>query len=70
LWPSVVLHVTHNSLLLTLAHTQEQLKGWGVGLQSSEHLPAAWLAASAVAIAAGIGLMMLATSSEHEPSGA
>lgn len=61
LWPSMLLHVIHNSLLLTVAHYQEHLQGWGVGTVEAEHLPTAWLAGIAIVFAAGASLMVIAT---------
>ncbi|MCA9141826.1 MAG: ABC transporter permease subunit [Planctomycetaceae bacterium] len=59
--PGMLLHATHNGLLLMVAYYQDELKsrGWGVAEQS--HLPALWLASAAVGLAIGVGLVILST---------
>ena len=61
LLPSMLLHVTHNSLLLTMAHYQEQLKGWNIGIVEQSHLPGSWLIVSAIAVIAGVALVWWST---------
>ena len=61
LLPSMLLHVTHNSLLLTMARYQEQLKGWNIGMVEQSHLPGSWLIVSAIAVIAGVALVWWST---------
>lgn len=58
--PGMLLHATHNGLLLMVAYYQDELKsrGWGVAEQS--HLPAMWLACAAGGALVGIGLVLWA----------
>ncbi|TWT63002.1 ABC transporter permease subunit/CPBP intramembrane protease [Rubinisphaera italica] len=49
-----LLHVIHNSTLLTLARFREELAGWNIGTVEQSHLPITWLAASATGIIIGI----------------
>jgi ABC-2 type transport system permease protein/sodium transport system permease protein len=58
--PGILLHVSHNGLLLMLAYYRDWLieRGWGV--QEQQHLPATWLIASLLALAVGGGLLELA----------
>jgi ABC-2 type transport system permease protein/sodium transport system permease protein len=59
--PGMVLHATHNGLLLLVAYYQDELKsrGWGVAEQS--HLPASWLAYAAGGVLVGVVLVLLST---------
>lgn len=63
--PGMLLHATHNGLLLMVAYYQDDLqaRGWGVAEQS--HLPATWLAAAAVGLIVGAVLISLATRSKQ-----
>ena len=56
--PGIVLHCTHNSLLLLVAYYQRQLAEWGLGSERNSHLPATWLIGAAVAV--GVGLLLVA----------
>jgi ABC-2 type transport system permease protein/sodium transport system permease protein len=60
-FPGMVLHATHNGLLLLIGRYQEQLSEWGIGVQEKEHLPRLWLVASAGGVAMGVVLIWLAT---------
>jgi ABC-2 type transport system permease protein/sodium transport system permease protein len=59
--PGMLLHACHNGLLLTIACYREALmeRGWGIAEQS--HLPATWLTASVICIAAALVLLQLTT---------
>jgi ABC-2 type transport system permease protein/sodium transport system permease protein len=64
--PGMLLHATHNSLLLAAAHYQRELADWGWGLDKSidvesAGLPASWLIAGAVGTAVGFALVLLGT---------
>ena len=80
--PGMLLHATHNSLLLAAAHYQKELADLGWGLQESNDvqsagLPTSWLVAAAIGTAIGGALVWFsmrnsatATSSQPEtPSG-
>jgi hypothetical protein len=80
--PGMLLHATHNSLLLAAAHYQKELADLGWGLQESNDvqsagLPTSWLVAAAIGTAIGFALVWFsmrnsatATSSQPEtPSG-
>lgn len=66
--PGMLLHATHNGLLLMVAYYQDELqsRGWGVAEQS--HLPAAWLGTAALGFVIGAGLILLSTRSKKQPS--
>lgn len=55
--PAMLLHVLHNSALLTLARYQDQLSGWQLGNLETMHLPAPWLITSALCITLGLLLV-------------
>lgn len=57
LYPGILLHVLHNSLLLTLAHFETRIAEWNIGLSQHEHLPWPWLAGGAVIVGAGTALL-------------
>lgn len=54
--PGVVLHASHNGLLVVAAARLAQLKAWGVGLEERAHLPWTWLAAGLAAVLVGAAL--------------
>ena len=58
--PSIIVHVIHNSTLLIVVQSRELLAKWNVGQTEAEHLPWWWLAISATALIAGIGLVSFA----------
>ncbi len=57
LWPGMLLHAVHNSLLLSIGHFESQLRAWGIGVEEAEHLPIAWLFGGACALLFGILLL-------------
>jgi ABC-2 type transport system permease protein/sodium transport system permease protein len=64
--PGMLLHASHNSLLLLAAYYQKELAAWGWGLDQSANietagLPASWLVAAAIGAAVGFALVALAT---------
>lgn len=52
--PGIVLHATHNGLLLLMQTFEQQLKNLGIGTGPEQHVPALWLwgAASIIVVAA------------------
>ena len=52
-WPGMLLHVLHNSFLLTIAAYQKELMALDIGLAPQKHLPWTWLAGSAVLVLIG-----------------
>jgi len=65
--PGMLLHVTHNSLLLLSAYYMEELKSWGLGVADQEHLPWHWIAISLTVATAGVALLVVATRRKTEP---
>jgi ABC-2 type transport system permease protein/sodium transport system permease protein len=64
--PGMLLHASHNSLLLMAAYYQERLASWGWGLDQSVNvetasLPASWLITATIGAAIGFALVALAT---------
>jgi len=55
--PTIMLHVTHNSLLQTIASSRDELVSIGMGVSAASHLPASWLGVSAIGISVGIVLI-------------
>ena len=53
IWPGVVLHATHNGLLLLIAYYQQEIIARAWGVEEKAQLPDHWLLAAA--IVAGIG---------------
>jgi ABC-2 type transport system permease protein/sodium transport system permease protein len=60
--PGILLHATHNSLLLGIAKNRDELEGWGLGAIHEVHLPGTWLAAAAFVLILGVGLVFVAKS--------
>ncbi|MFO0427068.1 MAG: ABC transporter permease subunit/CPBP intramembrane protease [Planctomyces sp.] len=48
--PGMVLHVLHNSTLLTMSRFRDELAGMTVGNLQQEHLPASWIIVSATVL--------------------
>ena len=61
LLPGIVLHTLHNGLLVLLAYYEPQLSAHGIGIAEDKHLPAAWVAAGACAVCAGLVALYAAT---------
>lgn len=59
--PGILLHATHNSLLMAIAHFRDELSGFAVGLKSQQHLPTTWLAIAGAVLLVGMGLLILST---------
>ena len=55
--PSMLMHVIHNSSLLTVAHSRDHLSQWQLGMAEQEHLPITWVIGSIVAIVVGLMLV-------------
>lgn len=54
-WPGMLLHVLHNSFLLSLSQFKDQLHASGIGDTEQSHLPLTWLMVCGVlAITAGV----------------
>lgn len=68
LWPGVVLHVCHNSLLSLAAHFEPVLKSRGWLVEEASHLPAGLLVTAAVVAAAGFGLVWTTRASVAQTS--
>lgn len=67
--PCILLHVTHNSLLLSMAHYRDEILAGGWGLEEQQHLPWLWLAASVTGVVIAIALIQLTTRSQKaEPT--
>jgi sodium transport system permease protein len=58
IWPSLAIHVIHNSLLLLFLAKREELEKSGLGVASEGlHLPLPWQLGSLLAVAVAIGLV-------------
>jgi ABC-2 type transport system permease protein/sodium transport system permease protein len=55
--PGMLLHGCHNGLLIMAAYYRDELTARGWGLAEQSHLPPTWLAAAAVGVAVGVGLL-------------
>jgi sodium transport system permease protein len=60
-FPGMLLHATHNGLIMLIGHYREQLTKLGIGAQEKAHLPHLWLAAAAGGVAVGAILVWLGT---------
>jgi ABC-2 type transport system permease protein/sodium transport system permease protein len=61
--PGMLLHATHNCLLLTMARYPDEIAARGWGIEEQAHLPALWLAVAAIGIVLAGGLMVTSTRS-------
>ncbi len=60
-FPGMVLHATHNGLLVLIGRFQDDLAKVGIGVEEQEHLPSWWLVAAAGGVAIGLVLVWLGT---------
>lgn len=58
IYPGMLLHVIHNGLMITMAHHENLLQEWGVGMSEQEHLPSHWLGIALIPIVLGITLLV------------
>jgi len=69
--PGMLLHLTHNGLLVALFLLEPKLKAWGIGLEETIHLPWPILATAALVIALALTGAVFATRSNRSvPRGA
>jgi sodium transport system permease protein len=61
--PGMLLHATHNCLLLTMAHYSEYLVAHDWNIEQQEHLPGTWLAGAVIGIVLAGGLLLASTRS-------
>jgi sodium transport system permease protein len=54
IWPGVLLHGTHNGLLLVVARYRDELAQRGWGVEEAAHLPTSWLVGAGVVAVIGI----------------
>jgi ABC-2 type transport system permease protein/sodium transport system permease protein len=57
--PCIVLHATHNGLLLTLARYRDELATRGWDVEEQTHLPLLWLAGAVLGIVLAIAVIVL-----------
>jgi ABC-2 type transport system permease protein/sodium transport system permease protein len=55
--PTMIIHTTHNAVLLSVTYWQERLLTSGIAVDEQSHLPFSWLAAAALASAAAAALI-------------
>jgi sodium transport system permease protein len=70
IWPGMLLHASHNGLLVLVMYCQPLLESWGWGLEGETHLPTLWLVVAAVVATLGAALVFFScpknTNSELE----
>ena len=59
--PGMVLHATHNCLLLTMAHYRDDIIARGWDLEDTQHLPALWFVGAAIGVVLAVGLIVAST---------
>lgn len=57
--PSILLHAVHNTTLLIMASSRDQLAEWNVGTIEQTHLPWTWLVGASLFFVLGILLVRL-----------
>jgi ABC-2 type transport system permease protein/sodium transport system permease protein len=67
IFPGMLLHAAHNSVLLSIIYFKDALitRGWGVVEQ--QHLPFAWHVLAGIGIAVGAALLFATTRQQDEP---
>ncbi len=60
-FPGMLLHATHNGLLVLIGRYQDDLAKVGIGVQEQQHLTILWLVGAAFGVAFGVAIILLAT---------
>ncbi len=60
-WPSMVLHGCHNSLLMAAAYYQPALAAAGYGVEEASHLPLAWFSMATLCALTGFAWVTVTT---------
>ncbi|HEX4415232.1 MAG TPA: ABC transporter permease subunit/CPBP intramembrane protease [Lacipirellulaceae bacterium] len=63
--PGMLLHSTHNGLLLTLSYYRDELIARGWGMQDEKQLPISWHLAALVGVF--VGMILLAATTQRKP---
>ena len=61
IWPGIVMHVTHNGLIISMQEYKTQLEAWGIGAETGDHVPLKWLAVAATGTLVAFGLMRMSS---------
>jgi ABC-2 type transport system permease protein/sodium transport system permease protein len=67
--PTMVLHVTHNVVLVLMTYWEEELLARGIGVDEQSHLPLVWIGTAACAATAGAWVVRRAGAGSHETLG-
>lgn len=59
--PGMVLHTTHNSLIIAMQSFVKELAALGIGSEATDRIPAAWLAGAGTAVLVAAVIMFLGT---------
>lgn len=68
IFPGMLLHTLHNSLLLSLAYFEPTLRARGYGIENESHLPTTWLLGGAAAVAFAAFMLFRTTKPTGESS--
>ncbi|MCE9529248.1 MAG: ABC transporter permease subunit [Planctomycetales bacterium] len=60
-FPGMLLHATHNGLLVLIGRYQDDLAKVGIGVEEKQHLPALWLVVAACGVVFGIAIVWVST---------
>lgn len=61
LFPGIVMHTTHNALIISMQNFQKELAKLGFGADAADRVPTAWLVTSALAVFAAVLIVRWAT---------
>ena len=59
--PGMLLHTTHNSLILLMQTYAKELTAMGIGTEADQQIPVLWLTGAASAVIVASGMMLLGT---------
>lgn len=59
--PGMLMHATHNSLILLMQTYVKELAAWGFGTETERHVPIVWLVVAAFAVVFATVMMVLGT---------
>ena len=66
--PGMLMHTIHNSLILLLDSYTEELKKYGIGTESQQHLPTSWLLSAGTLVLVAVCIMNFSPRPPHQQS--
>lgn len=66
LYPGIILHTTHNALIISMQAYQKELTKFGFGTDVADRVPMAWLVTSAVMVVTAVAILRWTTRPKND----